>query len=156
MVMVMPFRSVAACGLLPLALIAAVAAGAAKADGDSDLSTGDTDEGATIGAPDVMPDSGGEGDGSGGDFGTVDETPPDLTDPPVANVPGDTGDDEVMSTLSAEDCQDCDLAAASVGVGKAESMVQSRSTESGRSSRGGDDDCLVDGTTIRIAWCINW
>ena len=137
MVMLMPFRSVAARGLLPLALIAAVAAGAAKADGDPDLSTGDTDGGATIGVPDVTQDSGGEGgDGTGGDFGTGDETPPDLSDPPIANVAVDTGDDEVMFTRSAEDCEDCDLAAAGVGVEKAESTAQSRSTGSGRSSRG--------------------
>ena len=151
MVMVMSFRSVAARSLVPLALIAAVAVGAAKADGNPDLSTGDTDGGATIGSPDVTPDSGGEG----GD-GTGDETPPDLSDPPIAIVPVDTGDDEVMFTQSAEDCEDCDLAAAGVGVEKAESTAQSRSTGSGRSSRGGDDDCLVDGTTIRRVWCINW
>ncbi len=151
MVMLMPFRSVAARGLLPLALIAAVAAGAAKADGDPDLSDPPiANVPVDTGDDEVMVTQSAE------DFGTGDETPPDLSDPPIANVPVDTGDDEVMFTQSAEDCEDCDLAAAGVGVEKAESTAQSRSTGSGRSSRGGDDDCLVDGTTIRRVWCINW
>jgi hypothetical protein len=94
------------------------------------------------------------------DHGAGDEPTPDLPDGPVT---GDTvvsddviGGDEEIVTLPVDDCDDCDLAATGVGVERAESTAQSRSDRSGRSSRGGDDDCMVDGTAIRIAWCINW
>lgn len=160
MMMLKPGRAGAARLLLPIALVAAMGTGSVMAQDQDDEGAGGSDTGSVqgpVGDDPVGTDDGGLVDP---DHGAGDEPTPDLPDGPVT---GDTvvsddviGGDEEIVTLPVDDCDDCDLAATGVGVERAESTAQSRSDRSGRSSRGGDDDCMVDGTAIRIAWCINW
>lgn len=156
MVMVMPFRSGSLSGLVPLALIAALAAGAVRAESDSDAANGDSVSEAEIGIVDGPPDIGGEGDGSGEPAWEMDEAVPDSPDAPVANEPGDTGEEEIMVIQPVGDCGDCEVAATGVARGEVEQSSRTPSARSGDNSPAGDDDCYVDGTTIRVAWCINW